>query len=205
MSSRTLWGILIFTITGVTAFAAVRPQSAPAPAAPAAQNPLLILGKVPEFTLIDQKGQTFHSGSLKGRPWIADFIFTSCAGQCPEMTSKMAQLQHLLPEEIHLVSITVDPANDNPAKLFRYAQSYGAQEGRWHFLTGDHAAIEKIVRDGFRLSYAEGGPPQEPITHSARLVLVDGSGAIRNYCDSSDPDAISQLAREATALLKERR
>jgi len=157
---------------------------------------------VPSFTLIDQTGQAFSSTRLIGEVWIADFIFTSCAGTCPQMTEKMRFLQRRLPAGIRLVSISVDPIRDTPTVLAEYARRAGAENGRRHFLTGSPETIEKLVQQGFRLSYAEGGDPKEPITHSVRLVLVDRDGKIRRYYDSTDPKAIEQLIQEATQLVR---
>ena len=156
---------------------------------------------VPTFTLTDQTGQSFGSESLKGRVWIADFIFTSCAGSCPQMTEKMAVLQRRLPAEIQFVSISVDPSRDSPPILAEYARRFGAQDQRWHFLTGSQTVITPLVAQGFRLSIAEGGSPEEPITHSIRFVLIGRDGTIRGYYDSTDPKTVEQLKQDAVALL----
>ena len=157
-------------------------------------------GQVPAFQLTDQAGQPFTSGSLKGRAWIADFIFTSCAGTCPQMTARMASLQAKLPPAVQLVSISVDPQRDTPQVLAEYAGRHGADPARWRFLTGDPGRIAPLVSQGFRLSYAEGTDPVEPIIHSVRFVLVDPSGAIRGYYDSTDPAQVERLVRDATLL-----
>jgi len=54
---------------------------------------LPILGKIPDFTLINSKGIEFNGRELKEKVWVADFIFTTCAGPCPKMTENMAALQ----------------------------------------------------------------------------------------------------------------
>jgi protein SCO1/2 len=159
-------------------------------------------GAAPAFVLTDQNGQPFDSERLKGSVWIADFIFTSCTGSCPEMSRRMSILQDRLEPEIQLVSISVDPARDTPAALFEYASRYRAQPGRWHFLTGEREAIAQLVQKGFKLSFAEGGSAEEPITHSVRFVLVDREGILRGYYDSTDPKAFEQLIRDARGLAR---
>src|SRR5213594_887199 len=67
---------------------------------------------VPDFSLTDQSGQAVALDDLKGKVWVADFIFTNCGGTCPLMTEKMRKLQDVLPPGIHMVSITVDPSRD---------------------------------------------------------------------------------------------
>src|SRR5207247_6172175 len=91
---------------------------------------------LPVFSLTDQAGKSVTLHDLAGRVWVADFIFTSCGGTCPLMTAKMRKLQDVLPPEIRLVSITVDPASDTPEILAAYAGEHGAVGDRLLFLHG---------------------------------------------------------------------
>ena len=61
-------------------------------AAVSAEEMSTVYGTVPSFSLTDQDGHSFSSESLHGKVWIADFIFTRCAGQCPMMTMQMGQI-----------------------------------------------------------------------------------------------------------------
>src|SRR4051794_7218475 len=80
----------------------------------------------PTFSLIDQNGKSFGSEQLKGKPYVAAFIFTHCAGACPMMTQKMAKLQKAVPDpDVQLVSFTVDPERDTPEVLKTYAKNAG--------------------------------------------------------------------------------
>jgi len=72
---------------------------------------------LPDFSLTDQTDSTVTLADLKGRVWVADFIFTNCGGTCPMMMDKMSQLQRDLPAEIRMESITVDPGRDTPKAL----------------------------------------------------------------------------------------
>lgn len=194
--SRFLWGFLIVTTAGILACGStfvLRPSTT-----------LPTYGMVPTFTLTDETGLPFESARLSGHVWIADFIFTSCAGQCPQMTEAMRHLQRRLPSEVRSVSITVDPTRDTPTVLHQYAKNVGADPNRWHFLTGESASIEQLAKEGFLLSYAEGVGPKEPIAHSVRLVLVDRQGTIRGYYDGTDPKAVQQLLKDAKALWQNR-
>ncbi len=153
---------------------------------------------VPDAVLTDENSRLFHLSSLRGTPWVADFIFTSCAGQCPEMTAQMRKLQELLPDQIHLVSITVDPKRDTPKVLSAYARHNGAQPGRWHFLTGKLEEIEQLCKKGFWLSFSK----DDPLMHNIRFVLVDQRGKIIGAYDSSDPPSVQALILEANELLR---
>lgn len=195
MKKKLLWGVLLFSLAAVPLASIFRRPPAPAAASvPSGQ------GAVPDFTLTDESGRPFADRSLRGRVWIADFIFTSCAGACPAMTARMAGLQNELPPEIHLVSVTVDPARDTPPVLRQYAARYGADPARWHFLTGPAAVLQPLLQQGFRLGFAEGGGPEEPIIHSQRFVLVDRAGQIRGAYDSTDRAAVRRLVQDARSL-----
>jgi protein SCO1/2 len=114
----------------------------------------------------------------------------------------MARLQSRLPEEIRLVSFSVDPEHDTPEVLSEYANRYNADSERWLFLTGTMDAIEKLSVGGFKLALdPTAGTEAEPITHSSRFVLVDREGRIRGYYGNEDPDALDRLISDAKRLL----
>ena len=113
-----------------------------------------ILGTLPAFTLTDQRGQPFGTRDLAGKVWVADFIFTSCQEACPLLSQKMAEVgrrARQLGPDFHLVSISVDPERDTPARLAEYAARYGANPLAWSFLTGPADAIEAAVDGGFKV------------------------------------------------------
>ena len=165
-------------------------------------TPLPDYGPLPEFSLTDQQDRPVRLADLQGTVWVADFIFTRCAGQCPMMTAHMAELQRQFARSPHLrlVSFTVDPAHDTPGVLADYARHSGAGE-RWQFLTGEAEAVAALAQRGFRLGLSDEGSPQEPITHSVRLVLMDRQGRLRGYYDATDAEAMRQLSRDIRRLL----
>ena len=167
------------------------------------QAALPVYGEVPAFTLVDQQGQSVSRDTLRGSVWVADFIFTRCAGQCPMMSAQMAQLAARLPHDsgVRLVSFTVDPAWDTPDVLAHYAAQYRQSTSAWSFLTGDEATIRRLCREGFHVALSEQGTDAEPITHSTRLVLVDRQGQIRGSYEATDEAAVRQLRRDLRRVL----
>jgi protein SCO1/2 len=190
--------LIAVAVLGVAGLVALRLAAV---GAPRATPPPAALGRVPDFSLIDQEGRAFGLQELRGSVWIANFIFTRCAGQCPLMSARMEALQQALQDApgVRFVSFTVDPEHDRPETLLRYARQYAASD-RWRFLTGSTAAIHGLARDGFHLAVSEEGTPEEPITHSVRLVLVDREGMIRGAYDAMDPAAVRQLEADARGL-----
>lgn len=173
-------------------------------ARPPAEAELPRLFTVPEFTLVERSGQPATLAALRGRPWIADFIFTRCAGVCPAMTARMKALRaRLAGTPVRFVTISVDPATDTPEVLSRYAEAAGA-DADWWFVTGTKRDLHALSTEGFKLAAMENPPGQEtadgPFLHSSKFVLVDAEGAIRGYYDSEDPAALQALEKDARRL-----
>jgi protein SCO1/2 len=168
-----------------------------------------VLGTLPDFTLVDQDAEEFGSEQLRGSVWIADFVFTRCPDMCPMLTSVMARVQRQLAKDpalegVRLVSISVDPEHDTPARLTDYAEKHGADRDRWAFLTGPRQEIWLLSRDGFRLPVGEApGSADAPIFHSDRFVLADGEGRIRGYYDALDQKAQLALMRDIRRVASE--
>lgn len=161
---------------------------------------------LPDFAMTavgPTKDAPFTRRDLSGRVWIADFIYTSCAGPCPLLSQRMAKLAKILPPSVGLLSVTVDPAGDTPDRLRAYAKAYGA-DARWVFLRGSMKQTYELMYAGFRLpiSVDPRAPGGTRAIHSARLVLIGPDAAIRGYYDGvSDSDA-DALARDARKLLE---
>ena len=81
------------------------------------------LKSVPDFSMINQEGESFSQDNLQGKITILDFMFTSCMGPCPLMTTNMSKLHKVFSNEpeVQFVSITVDPEVDNQKKLKEYS------------------------------------------------------------------------------------
>ena len=168
------------------------------------QRSISAYGTVPGFQLTNQNGQPFRSAQLSGKIWIADFIYTTCPGPCPMISSRMSELQKPLQKtDVHLVSFSVNPEKDTPEVLRGYADKLQAEPGRWDFLTGAKPAIYKLSHDGFKLAVSDGSDAQGIPVHSTRIVLVDRHGQIRGYYDATEPEAITKLLADTNHLLRE--
>lgn len=161
---------------------------------------LAVYSDVPAFDLVAQDGRPFHSPILVGKIWVADFIYTTCPGPCPRMTSQMHEVQNAIAKmpDVKLVSFTVDPARDTPPVLADYAKTHGASGERWYFLTGPETTLQKLDRDVFKL-----GNVDSTLEHSTRFVLVDRQSRIRGYYDTSESRTIPRLIEDIFALARE--
>jgi protein SCO1/2/putative membrane protein len=156
---------------------------------------------VEDFSLTECHGQTVTKADLLGKPWIACFVFTRCAGPCPRVSEQMQILQDRLKGiDVRLVSITVDPDTDSPEVLCEYAARYHADPDKWWFLTGDKETIYRLIRRSFKMIVYE-EPQQIPgfeVAHSLEIMHVDSQGVVRGrYKATSDVD----MARLRRVLL----
>jgi protein SCO1/2 len=184
-----LWAALLLTMVGVVAAKFVVPRLSRA-------EPPPVLYAAEPYALVDQNNAPFLSGSLRGRPYVASFMFTKCNGVCPRMNGVVRSLQADLPAAVHFVSFTVDPANDDAKTLKAYAATMGADESRWHFLTGELKQLEAAAL-GMK------APNKDwPAAHWDRLVLVDADGNIRGYYHCREEAEIKKLTEDAKLLAK---
>ena len=161
-------------------------------------NDLPISGSVPDFT--DSNGKIITLKDMKGKVWVADFIFTTCTMACPIMTGNMNIIHKTFKNDnnVRIVSISVYPEYDTSDILKEYASRYNANTNRWHFLTGPEESVKKIIKTGFKI-----GDYEDIIFHSEKFALVDISGNIRGYYNGMKTEDISQLKKDINKLLRE--
>jgi cytochrome oxidase Cu insertion factor (SCO1/SenC/PrrC family) len=203
---------VILALLGVARYVALM-RAMPPPATPASAEDV-DSGLVGDFSFTERGGKTVSRDDLKGKVWIASFIFTCCTTQCPQIASTMAQLNQELAGEpdVRLVSFTVDPERDTPPKLKQYADQYGADAQRWLFLTGDRDQLHQVLQQGFHVTAMPnpGGGSGNEFLHDFHLVLVDRRGHIRGYFDGrrtdergQPVDVIPRLKKRVAELLRE--
>jgi protein SCO1/2 len=104
-----------------------------------------------DVMLVNQNGEKMrlYSDLLKDKVVIVDFFFATCQGSCLPMNRNLQKIQTALGErvgkDVHLISISVDPTMDTPARLKEYAKRLDARQG-WYFLTGDKANVDFALR-----------------------------------------------------------
>jgi protein SCO1 len=167
----------------------------------ASRPPLPVLGEVPDFQFTSQTGAAVNRHTLDGHVWVADFMFTTCPGPCPRMSSQMHQIQKATENasDVKLVSFTVDPAHDTPAVLAAYGKHFLADPARWYFLTGSQKNLSDIGLAGFKLNAVDGS-----LNHSTRFVLVDRQARIRGYYASSEDGFLNMLLNDLRQLEREK-
>jgi protein SCO1/2 len=182
-------------------------------------KPLPVIGQISDFNLTNQMGAPVSLADLKGKVWVADIIFTRCAGPCPIMTHHLAELQAALPpnKPIRLVTFTSDPDFDTSAVMRNYAAKFGANSNVWWFLTGPKPELRKLAINDFKfvvveIPAADQKTLDDLFIHSTWYVLVDQQGRTRGwtdddghlhaYFDSADPAAVAKIIPAINQLLR---
>jgi cytochrome oxidase Cu insertion factor (SCO1/SenC/PrrC family) len=185
--SRTLWvgvGLLLIILAVSVVLSSVSSSR------PRLQTPP-VFGQVADFALTNQNGQAVTLADLRGHVWVADIIFTRCAGPCPRMTRQMKLLQDALPSgsRAKLVTLTTDPEFDTPEVLKAYAARFEANPGRWLFLTGTKKEIGALAIDSLKLTAIEKKAEErndaaDLFIHSTIFVVVDQQGRLRGIFET---------------------
>lgn len=167
----------------------------------------LVATELPEFQLLNQRGEAVTKAVLLGEPWIASFIFTRCSGSCPKVVAQLRILQDRMKAvPVRFVSFSVQPENDSPEVLAQYAEAIGADPERWIFLTGEKDVIHGLVRRGFQQYVAparsENPEPGWEVEHTNNVCLVDKDGRVVGKYNSLDEVEVAKLRRDVDGLVK---
>lgn len=198
--------LILLTVLVLVVLAAVTFRQPPG-------KPLPVYGQIADFTLTNQNGKAVSLADLRGHVWVADIIFTRCAGPCPIMTRQMKELQDALTpdSQVKLVTLTTDPDFDTPPVLKTYAERFRANPGRWMFLTGTKQELAKLAIDSLKLTTVEKKPeeretPVDLFVHSTIFVVADKRGQLRGVFQTTgegiDPRAVKTQILAAVRQLE---
>lgn len=162
--------------------------------------------EIENFNFVDQNDMSFSKQDLKGKVWVADFIFTSCEDVCLPMTSNMSKLQKMLKDEgihdVELVSFSVDPEVDKPDVLKTFGNQFNVDYSNWHFLTGyKQKDIQQFAMKNFKTIAIK---PQnaDQVTHGTDFYLVDQNGKIIQYYSGLEDIPFDDIIRHIKMLQK---
>lgn len=154
--------------------------------------------EVDDFNLVDQTGKEFTKGDLLGKPWIVNFVFAQCPHQCPITSRTMMEFDKTVEKvDMRMVTITVNPEQDDVEIMRKYAEIWEADPKRWIFATGQPEDVWKLIREGFKVTAWENvGTARQPgmeFAHDNNIIHVDATGKILGRYNSTDPKEMSVL------------
>lgn len=148
-----------------------------------------------DVELLDQDGRTvrFYSDVLKGKTVVINALFTTCTNVCPPISRNFERIQEALGprlgKDVFLVSITVDPETDTPAKLKEYAERFHARKG-WSFLTGKKENLDSAL-------YKLGQYVEEKTQHKTVIIIGnEATGLWKKAFGLARADELIKLVEE---------
>lgn len=157
---------------------------------------------VEPFEFTNQDGRTVGLDDLKGKVWVAHFMFTNCSTVCPTLTANMAKLQGEIKAaglQAELVSFSVDPEKDTPEALKKYISKFTDDFDNWNALTGySFEEIQAFGRSSFK-SAIQKDAIGDQVIHGISFYLIDASGTIVTRYDGQEP-RYSEIIKDIKAL-----
>lgn len=151
---------------------------------------------IPDVELLDQDGRTvhFYTDLVRGKVVAVQFIFTTCTTICPPLGATFARVQKELGEragrDVHLISVSVDPATDTPERLKAWGAKFHAAEG-WTFVTGAKPQVDELLR-------ALGAATASPADHSPTVLIGnDAAGQWTRTYGLARPGVLLKLIGDA--------
>lgn len=160
---------------------------------------------IPNFSFINQNGDTVTNADFEGKIYVADFFFTHCPTICPKVTAQMLRVHDRFKDSamVLLLSHSIDPKNDTIGRLHEYAGKLGVVAPKWHFITGNKDSIYTIADDYFSIAKENPNSPGG-FDHSGRLILVDKKRRVRSFCDGTDAKDVDRFMGDIQTLLLEK-
>ena len=165
-----------------------------------------------DFTVTNHRGEEVTLDSLKGKPWLAMFIFTNCTTICQPMTYNMTVVQEELEKrdvvDYEIVGFSVDPDIDTPEVLNEYLSRYTIEdESKWQLVTGyNQKWIEQFALNSFK-TLVKKTENSDQVNHGSSFYLVDENGiAVKSYSGYTANNNIpfETIAIDMETLIKER-
>ena len=165
--------------------------------------------RIGSFEFENQDGDIISNKEVQGKIYVAEYFFATCKSICPIMNRQMQRIQSAYEKDnrLKLLSFTVDPDNDTPEQLKKYAINHHYIKGKWHFLTGKKEDLYRLARKSYfvlKPSEAQNlGDAGSDFIHTNNFVLIDQKQRIRGYYDGTNPKEVNQLIHDIGLVLEE--
>lgn len=164
-----------------------------------------ITHQIADFSFINQDQQKLGHEELQGKIHVANFMFTSCGSICPSMTNNLKLVNNAFEQDndVLLLSFSVTPWIDTPAKLKAYKERYEIDNPNWHFLTGNKAKIYELARQSYFAEDEIGfSKDSSDFLHTEHVLLIDCTKRIRGIYNGTLQLEMQQLIKDIQSLKK---
>jgi len=164
--------------------------------------------KVENFKSTNQNGNEVSLDNLKGKPWLAMFIFTNCETVCPPMTANMTDVQKAFEKkdfkDYNIVGFSIDPENDSPKLLKKYLAQYPVPDkSKWNLLTGySQDDIADLAKKSFQTLVKE-DPNSNQVIHGTSFYLVNQEGVVVKSYSGYQNVPLDTITTDMEALIED--
>ena len=161
---------------------------------------------IPSFTFTNQEGKNITEKDVKGKIYVANFMFTKCVGICPTMTENLKIVQNTFKNDpdVMILSHSVTPDRDSVSVLKKYAQKKGINSQQWHLLTGDKDKIYEIAKKQYFAGDSVGYyGKQDDFLHTENVVLLDRQRRIRGVYNGTLVIEMERMCDDIKTLKRE--
>jgi protein SCO1 len=155
---------------------------------------------VPDFALVDQRGQPLQRRDLLGHVWVADFVFMECGETCSLLSRHMLDVLDRSPADVRFVSFSIGPS-DSPKDLAKFERRFPSTNGRWRLLAADQPTFPALAA-GLGLVQSEAGVRDGSLILFPALYLIDRDGQVRAVYDGLGTDGPKRLTADLAALTR---
>lgn len=165
-----------------------------------------IYQSIPDFSFVDQDGNTITNAFVKGRIYIADFFFISCPTICPVMKKQMLKIYQAYKGDpsVLFLSHTIDPDHDTLALLKDYCTRLGSDGKQWKFLRGEREYTYNLAENGYYASARVDSTEPGGFIHSGGFILVDPQLRVRGIYDGTSEEDAARLIADIARLKTEK-
>ena len=158
---------------------------------------------VPEFSFIDQNGNTVTETTVNNKIYIVDFFFTSCPSICIDLTNNIKEVQRVFEDndDVLILSHSVDPKVDNIERLKKYASINNINNKKWYLLTGPIEETIRMAQLGYFAIASIANHDENSLIHTENVVLIDRNRQIRGIYNGTSSLEISYLIDDINKLL----
>lgn len=160
---------------------------------------------IPDFSFINQDGDTLTQKDVEGKVYVADFFFSTCPTICPLMKTQMLRLYERYKgnDSLMILSHSINPRYDTPEVLKQYKEKLGVQSDQWQFLTGTLTDVYKLAQNSYLTSALEDSSAVDEggFIHSGAFVLIDKDRHIRAIYDGTKEKEVDKLMADIDRLL----
>jgi protein SCO1 len=163
--------------------------------------------KIEPFEFTNQHNEKVSLDDLKGKVWLAQFIYTVCTAACPPMMSNLTEVDTKLTEEgikdYKIVSFSIDPEVDTPKLMQEYLDMYGVEDQqKWEMLTGySQEKISDFAANSFKTVVAA-SPDPTVIIHQTYFSLVNQDGEVVKTYNGMTDVPFDEIVKDMKALSK---